>query len=90
MRSVKIAFTCLAAYAIVFSLVYLTEHIHRRDFDRAFFTWWKNRTPDNEAVLRAEQHKNQIIRLRDSATIALLVVVIAGGTYKVVRFVRSA
>jgi hypothetical protein len=74
---------------MAFILVYLTpEQIHRRDFDRAFFTWFKNRTPENEAALRAEQHKNEIIRLQDSAVIALVVVIIAGGTYKVIRFVR--
>ena len=55
-----------------------------------FFTWFKNHTPQNEAALRAEQHKNQIIRLQDSAVIALVVAVSAGGTYMVVRFVRRS
>jgi hypothetical protein len=90
MRLVRIALGCLAAYAIVFILVYLTEDIHRRDFDRAFFTWLKNRTPENEAALRVEQRKNEIIRLRDSAVFAAFAVVIVGGTYKVVRLVRRA
>lgn len=74
---------------MAFILVYLIpEHIHRRDFDRAFFTWFKDRTPQNEAALRAEQNKNGIIHLQDSAIIALAVLVIAGGAYKVVRFSR--
>jgi hypothetical protein len=91
MRLAKIVLRCLAAYAMAFILVSLIpEHIHRRDFDRAFFTWFKNRTPQNEAALRAEQHKNEIIRLQDSAVIALVVVVIAGGTYMIVRFVRRS
>jgi hypothetical protein len=89
MRLAKIALRCLAAYAMAFILVCLIpEHIHRQDFDRAFDTWFKNRTPENEAALRAEQYKNEIIHLQDSAVIALVVVVIAGGTYKGVRFVR--
>jgi len=81
----------LAMYAASFALVYLIpEQIHRRDFDRAFFTWWKNRTPENEAALRVEQRKNKIIHLIDSAVIAVFVVVFVGGTYKVVRLVRRA
>jgi hypothetical protein len=91
MRLAKIVLRCLAAYAMASILVSLIpEHTHRRDFDRAFFTWFKNRTPQNEAALRAEQHKNEIIRLQDSAVIALVVVVIAGGTYIMVRFVRRS
>ena len=79
----------LAIYAATFVLVHLIpEQIHRRDFDRVFFTWWKNRTPENEAALRVEQRKNEIIHLRDSALIAAFVVVIVGGIYKVVRPIR--
>lgn len=88
MRLAKIALGCLVAYAMVFTLVYETEHIHRRNFDRAFFAWWKNHTPENEAALRVEQRKNEIIRLRDSAAIALFAVVIVGVTCKVVGLVR--
>src|SRR4249920_2190467 len=36
----------LAIYAAAFVLVYLIpEHIHRRDFDRAFSVWLHDRTP---------------------------------------------
>ena len=78
------------AHAMVFILVYETEQIHGRDFDRAFLAWWSNRTRENEATLRVEQLKNEIIRLRDSAGIALFAVVIAGGIYTVVRLGRRA
>jgi hypothetical protein len=89
MRLAKITLRYLGYYVLVFILVSLIpEHIHRRDFDRAFSTWWKDRTPQNEAALRAEQHKNEIIQLQDSAVIALVVLVVVGGTYKVVCFVR--
>ncbi|SRR6266436_504540 len=76
MRLAKILLRYLAAYAIVLILVFLMpEHIHRRDFDRAFFIWMKDRTAQNEAALRTEQHKNEIIHLQDSAVIALVVVI---------------
>jgi hypothetical protein len=89
MPLVKTALRYFAAYAIAFILVFLTpEHIHRRDFDRAFFTWWRNRTPQNEAALRVEQNKNEIIHLQDSAGIALVVVIIGFGTYNIARFVK--
>jgi hypothetical protein len=91
MRLAKIVLRYLAAYAIALILVFLIpEHIHRRDFDRAFFIWTKNRSAQNEAALRAEQHKNEIIHLEDSAVIALVVVIIAAGTYLIVRFVKRS
>ena len=91
MRLTKIALRYLAAYALVFIVVLLLpEHIHRRDFDRAFFVWMKNQTPENEAALRAEQRKNELIHLLDAAVIALVLVVITAGSYKVVRSVNRA
>ena len=91
MRLAKILLRYLAAYAIVLILVFLMpEHIHRRDFDRAFFIWMKDRTAQNEAALRTEQHKNEIIHLQDSAVIALVVVIIGSATYLILRFVKRS
>jgi sterol desaturase/sphingolipid hydroxylase (fatty acid hydroxylase superfamily) len=65
----------LAIYLATFVLVYLIpDYIHRRDFDWAFFAWFHDRTPQNEAVLRSEQHKNEMIKLVDTAVIALVFV----------------
>jgi hypothetical protein len=87
----KILMRCFAAYLVAFLLALLIpEHIHRRDFDRAIFTWVENRTAQNEAVLRSEQHKNEIIHLRDSAVVALLLVSAAYGIYRVVRFAKRS
>jgi hypothetical protein len=78
----------LAIYAATFVLVYLIpEHIHRRDFDRAFSAWFHDRTPQNEAVLRSEQRKNDMIKLVDTAVIALVFVTLGSGIYYVRRFV---
>ena len=78
----------LAIYAATFVLVYLIpEHIHRRDFDRAFSAWVHDRTPQSEAVLRSEQHKNEMIKLVDTAVIALVFVTLGSGMYYVGRFV---
>ena len=78
----------LAIYAATFVLVYLTpEQIHRRDFDRAFSAWFHDRTPQNEAVLRSEQRKHELIKLVDTAVIALVFVTLGSGMYYVGRFV---
>src|SRR6266480_3182881 len=89
MRVRKILLRSLAMYAVAFVLVYLIpEHIHRRDFDRAFITWLHDRTPQNEAALRVEQRKNEIIHLSDSAVIALVLVALGSGIYLVIRFAK--
>jgi hypothetical protein len=78
----------LAIYAATFVLVYLIpEHIHRRDFDRAFSALFRDRTPQNEAVLRSSQRKNEMIKLVDTAVIALVFVTLRSGMYYVGRFV---
>jgi hypothetical protein len=79
----------LATYAAAFVLAYLIpEHIHRRDFDRAFIAWLHDRTPQNEAVLRSEQRKNEMIKFADTAAIALVLVTLGTGIYYIGRFVR--
>jgi hypothetical protein len=79
----------LAIYAAVFVLAYLIpEHIHRRDFDRAFFAWLHDRTPQNEAALRNEQDKNEMIKLAGTAIIASVFVTLGTGVYCIGRFVR--
>jgi hypothetical protein len=84
----KLLLRFLAIYAIAFVLVYLIpEHIHRRDFDRAFEAWLHDGTPRNEAALQVEQHKNEIIKLRDSAVIALVFAALGCGIYFATRFV---
>jgi hypothetical protein len=86
----KFLFRFLAIYAAAFFLVYLTpEHIHRRDFDRAFSAWLHERTPQNEATLRVEQRKNERIKLADSAVIALALVTLGSGIYFVIRFAHK-
>jgi hypothetical protein len=88
MPAMKFLLRFLAIYATAFILVYLIpEHIHRRDFDRAFITWLHDRTPQNEAMLEAERRKNEIIHIEDSAVIALAFVALGTGIYVAVRFV---
>jgi hypothetical protein len=78
----KLLLRFLAIYAIAFVLVYLIpEYIHRRDFDRAFDAWFQDRTPQNEAALQVEQHKNEIIKLTDSTVIALVFAALGSGIY---------
>jgi hypothetical protein len=90
MRARKFLLRFLAIYSAAFVLAYLIpEHIHRRDFDRAFMTWLHDRTPQNEAALRVEQRQNEIIKLTDSAAIALAFVTLGYGIYSVNYFVRN-
>jgi hypothetical protein len=86
----KFLFRFLAIYAAAFVLVYLAPaHIHRRDFDRAFSAWLHDRTPQNEAMLRVEQRKNERIKLADSAVIALALVTIGSSIYFTIRFAHQ-
>jgi hypothetical protein len=79
----------LAVYAVAFVLTYfIPEHIHRRAFDKAFFAWLHDRTPQNEAMLRREQRKNEMIKLADTSVIALVFVACGAGIYCIVRFVQ--
>ena len=90
MTARKFFLRSVAIYAIAFVLVYLIpEHIHRRAFDRAFMIWLHDRTPENEAVLRAEQRKNDRIKLADSAVIALALVTIGSSIYFTIRIARQ-
>jgi len=87
MRLVRTILRWLAAYILVLTIVFLVpEHIHRRDFDRAFSAWYKNRSPETEAALRAEQRKNEIIHMKDSVTIAFVLVVVGYGVYASLRW----
>jgi hypothetical protein len=77
-----------AVYVIALVLVnFIPEFIHRRDFDKAFTAWEQDRTPQNEEALRAEQRKNEMIKLADSAFIALALVALGTGIYLTLRFV---
>ena len=78
----------VAVYTIAIVLVYLLPQPihHRRAFDKAFFTWLHDRTPQNEEALRAEVRKNEMLKLADSAVIALALVTIGSGVYFTIRF----
>ena len=90
MQTKKFLFRFVVFYALAFALVYLIpEHIHRGDFDRAFTTWFQERTPQNEAALEVERRKNEMIYIEDSAVIALAVVVLGSGVARLVRRKRD-
>jgi hypothetical protein len=41
--------------------------VRRRDFDRAFFAWYQNPTPENKSELDRQRHINDLHRLGFSA-----------------------
>jgi hypothetical protein len=91
MKLKKLALRFLLPYVLLMILMLsVPGHIHRQDFDRAFAAWYKNRTPENEAALRAQQRKNELIELEFCAVGALVVLAVGYGLYKLVRLtVRS-
>jgi hypothetical protein len=90
MSARKFLFRFLAIYAAAFLLAYLVpENIHRRDFDGAFSAWFHDRTPQNEAALRAEQRKNEKIKLADGGIIALALATVGSGLHSAFRFAHK-
>jgi hypothetical protein len=86
MRLAKGIGVAVLAYSLAFWLIYSTEHIHRQAFDRAFFAWYKNRNAENEAALERERHVNMVIRIRDSAIGATILVLLGYGVWAALRF----
>ncbi len=76
------------AYSLVFGSIFSMEFIHREAFDRALFAWHKNPTAENEAALQKEQHVNDIIRLRDSAVGAAILVSAGYGAWLILRIAK--
>jgi hypothetical protein len=91
MTARKFFLRLIAIYAIAFVLVYLLPQpmYHRRAFDKAFSTWLHDRTPQNEEALRAEQLKNERIKLLGSGVIALAFVTIGSAIYFTIRFAHQ-
>jgi hypothetical protein len=89
MTARKFLLRLVAVYTIALVLVYLFPQPihHRRAFDKAFMTWLHDRTHQNEEALRAEQRKNEMLKLADSAVIALALIVLGTGIYLSILFV---
>jgi hypothetical protein len=75
----------LAYVLLLIVMLSVPMHIHRRSFDEAFTTWYKNRTAQNEAALRVQQHENERIRLEFCAAGAFVVLIVGYGLYRLVR-----
>jgi hypothetical protein len=79
----------MATYTLTFACIYSTEFIHRQAFDRAFFAWYNNRTPENEAALEKERHINDMIRFRNSTVGAAILVAVGYGLWGVFLVVEK-
>jgi len=88
MRPAKGIGVAALAYLLAFLLLYSSENIHRRAFDKAFFDWYTNRTAENMAALEKERDINEIIRLRDSAIGATILVAVGYGTWATFRYAK--
>ena len=88
MRLARRVIRWFGAYALILTFAFVTQlPLHRRDSDRAFSVYYKNPSPENEAALRAERRKNEIIQLKDSAIISFVLLVVGYGLYAGLRWV---
>jgi hypothetical protein len=65
----RLVITAILALVVAFAV---PQTLHRRDFDKAFFAYYRNPTAENETVLRREQAKNNRIWLLTNAAAALV------------------
>lgn len=83
----KSIYVLLAYLALTFILAAtVPSFIHRRNRDKAYFTWMKSPTPQNEAAFREQQRINDLIHLADSAIGALVLMTLSLGSYGVFEF----
>jgi hypothetical protein len=75
----------LAYVVLLILMLPVPTFIHRRSFDDAFSAWYKNRTPEDEAALRVQQRKNELIELEFCAVGAFVVLLVGYGLYRLVR-----
>jgi hypothetical protein len=86
MSGVKRASFFLVPYALAFILICAyPPFLHRRDFDRAFFAYYRDPTPANATTLRAQQRINGYFYLGFAAVGALGFVSLGYGIYVVAR-----
>jgi hypothetical protein len=55
--------------------------LHRRDFNRAFMAWWKDKSPANEAELRRQQAINTRLDLIMRGSLAFVLFVVFAGLF---------
>ena len=63
--------------------------IHRREFDQAFWSWYRNPTPQNAMLLRGQRRRNMFYHLELSAIGAFLTSLAGIACHKIVRRLRS-
>jgi len=79
--------------AVVFGAVFLffdtTAIVDRRDYSAAASAYIRNPTPENEALLRSEGRKNELVKAGDAAVEAAIVTAVAFGVFAIYRLVRG-
>jgi len=63
----KLLVILLSVELLVAILFGQSGFLHRKDFDRAFFTWHKNPTPESRAEVDRQRHISELHRLGFSA-----------------------
>jgi hypothetical protein len=87
MRLIVILACC---YALAYLAIDGSSFIHRREFDHAFYEWYKNPTAENKAVLQEEQETNKAIRMKGDALGAAVLVSAGYGIYALTGRLRKS
>jgi hypothetical protein len=74
--------------SLLLFLYVLVPNPHRQQFDRAFASWHRDLTRENEAFLRVQQPKNTIVELKTSAIGAFVRCTAGLASYTVARRLR--
>lgn len=62
--------------------------LHRKDFDRTFFAWYQNRTPENQAELDRQRRLNELWRWEFSGIVFIgmaTITFLGAGAYRHLR-----
>jgi len=90
MSAVKNVRYFFVPFVFAFVLIYFTPSFtHRRDFDHAFFVYYKDPTPENATALRVQQRINEYFQLGFAAVGALVLVSLGYGVYGAARLANN-
>jgi hypothetical protein len=73
-------FTALYVLSFVF-IYFMPSTVHRRDFDRAYFAFYKDPTPENATALRVQERINNYFYFGFAAVGAIIPLSLGCGIY---------
>jgi len=89
MRPSRTALGVLLIFGAAFPLFYLITMVDLQSYRNAVFAQIQNPGPENEARLRSERKRNEIVRARDALVVEATVSAIAFGAFALYRHERN-